>query len=423
MSGRAAHRLALAVFAAVAVLLALGLVLDWATRDVAHSEGFGGDGVGGFAVALFVSVSFLTYAVVGVLIASRRPRNPVGWLLLAIALGWSMVASAIPYGDYAFKVHPGGLPAAALIAAVSLWAWAPPVGFTGVFLLLVYPDGHLVGPRWRWVAYLCGLAIVVCIVVDVLAPGSMAATGFPHQQNPTGVEALRPVLEPLQLAVLLIPLCSVAAIASMVVRFRRAGAVERLQIKWLAASGALCGILYFAALALSGLFGNPGGGDPALVSAIQDVWFLCLALIPASIGVAMLRYRLFEIDVIIRRTLIYAALVVSLAAIYLGAAVAIGSLLRGLTGSSGTLAITVSTLAVAAAFQPLRHIIQRAVDRRFYRSGYDAQAAVSGFSDRLREQIDLDALCEELRTVVTGTVQPAHASVWLRAGPEDADRP
>ena len=190
--------------------------------------------------------------------------------------------------------------------------------------------------------------------------------------------------------------------------------MERLQIKWLAAAGGLSGVLYAGALVLSALFGPDGGPDPSWLSVLMDVWFVSLALIPVSIGVAILRYKLFEIDVIIRRTLIYAALVIVLAVMYLGGVALIGSLLRGLAGSSGTLAVTISTLAVAAAFQPLRGIIQRAVDRRFYRAGYDAQAAVNGFSERLREQIDLDALCEELRSVVGGTVQPAHASVWLR---------
>lgn len=138
-----------------------------------------------------------------------------------------------------------------------------------------------------------------------------------------------------------------------------------------------------------------------------------------SIGVAVMRYRLFEIDVIIRRTLIYAGLVAVLAVIYLGGVALMGAVLRGLVGSSGTLAVTMSTLAVAGAFHPLRRLIQRAVDRRFYRSGYDAQAAVDGFSERLREQIDLDALCEELQLVVNGTVQPVHATIWLRPGRDE----
>ncbi len=243
----------------------------------------------------------------------------------------------------------------------------------------------------------------------------MDDTGYPHHQNPFGIQALDPAFGVIRYAVLLIPLSTIAAVISLVIRFRRADPVERLQIKWLAAAGGLAGLLYAATLILAALLVPRGRPDPAWLLNLQAVWFASLALIPVSIGAAVLRYRLFEIDVIIRRTLIYAGLVATLAVIYLGGVGLIGALLRGLTGSSGTLAVTISTLAVAAAFQPLRRIIQRAVDRRFYRSGYDAQAAVDGFSERLREQIDLDALCEEVRSVVNGTVQPTHASIWLRA--------
>ncbi|HEY3764528.1 MAG TPA: hypothetical protein VGL44_05180, partial [Gaiellales bacterium] len=238
--------------------------------------------------------------------------------------------------------------------------------------------------------------------------------GFPHHQNPFGIAALKPVLDPLRIAVVLIPLSTIAAIASLVVRFRRGGPVERLQIKWLALTGGFSGVLYAVALVSSALFVPSGDTDPTWNLAIQDAWFLSLSLLPVSIGVAVLRYRLFEIDVIIRRTLTYSVLVAVLALLYLGGVALVGAVLRGLTGSSGTLAVTASTLATAAAFQPLRGGIRRLVDRRFARSSYDAQAAVSGFSERLREQIDLDALRGELLTVVAGTVQPAHASVWLR---------
>jgi hypothetical protein len=413
MSDRALRRLAWVALGAVALLLAAGVPLMWATRNVEHSEGFSGDGVAGFVGGLLILVVFLLYPLAGAVVVRSRPRNPIGWLLIATGLSWAMVVDAIGYGDWAFKVHPGEIPGGAVVASVSLWAWAPAVAITGVFLLLVYPDGHLPSRRWRWVVYVCLFAVAVS-VLDWLVPGPMSVTGFPDQDNPLGVEALRDVLGPLQAVVLLIPLSSVAAVASLVVRYRRAGRIERLQIKWLAAAGALCGALYFVALMSAALLADDQGEAPAWVTVVQDVWFACLGLIPVAIGVAVLRYRLYEIDVIIRRTLIYAALVGALALVYLGGAALIGSALRGLTGSSGTLAVTVSTLAVAAAFHPLRRVIQRAVDRRFYRAGYDAQAAVDGFSERLREQIDLDALCTELRSVVAGTVQPAHATVWLR---------
>ena len=413
MSDRALRRLAWVALAAVALLLAAGVPLMWATRSVEHSEGFSGDGAAGFVAGLLITVVFLLYPLAGAVVVRSRPRNPIGWLLIATGLSWALVVDAIGYGDWAFKVHPGQIPGGAIVASVSLWAWAPAVAITGVFLLLVYPDGRLPGRRWRWVVYICLFAVAVS-VLDWLAPGPMNVTGFPDHDNPLGVEALRGVLEPLQSVVLLIPLCSVAAVASLVVRYRRAGRTERLQIKWLAAAGGLCGALYFVSLVSAALLSDDQGDAPGWIAIVQDVWFLCLGLIPVAIGIAVLRYRLYEIDVIIRRTLIYATLVGALAIVYLGGVGLIGSALRGLTGSSGTLAVTVSTLAVAAAFQPLRRVIQRAVDRRFYRAGYDAQAAVDGFSERLREQIDLDALCTELQAVVAGTVQPAHASVWLR---------
>ncbi|MFI5049034.1 MAG: hypothetical protein ACHQEA_04115 [Gaiellales bacterium] len=420
MSDRTLRWLAWAALAAVALLLAAGVVLMWATRHVAHSEGFSGGGTAGFLAGLLIMIIFLLYPLAGAVIVRSRPRNPVGWLLIATGLSWALVVDAIGYGDWAFKVHPGQIPVGAAAASVSLWAWAPAVAITGVFLLLVYPDGHLPSRRWRWVVYVCAFAVGVSML-DWLLPGPMRVTGFPDHDNPFGIEALDGVLSPLQSVVLLIPLSSVAAVASLVVRYRRAERIERLQIKWLAAAGTLCGALYFVSLVSAALMAGDHGETPGWIAVVQDVWFVCLGLIPIAIGIAVLRYRLFEIDVIIRRTLIYATLIGALAVLYLGGAALIGSALRGLTGSSGTLAVTVSTLAVAAAFQPLRRVIQRAVDRRFYRAGYDAQAAVDGFSERLREQIDLDALCEELRSVVSGTVQPAHATVWLRG--DAGDRP
>lgn len=413
VTDRVLHRLGWLAFAISAVLLGGGVVLGWATRNVLHSDGFGGGGDAGFAAAIVVNLIFLLYPAAGIVVARRRPRNPIGWLLIVTGCAWGMVETSIAYGDWALKVHGGDIPGGAVVASVSLWAWAPAVAITGAFLLLVYPNGHLPGPRWRWLSYLCGLAVVVSIVVDVLTPGPMTLTGFPGHDNPFGVRALAPVVSALEPVVILIPLSTVGAIVSLVVRYRRADLMERLQIKWLAAAGAFCGTLYGAALLLAAVYSSRGQPTPDWVNTIQDVWFVSLGLIPVAIGIAVMRYKLFEIDVIIRRTLIYTLLVGGLALVYLGGVAAIGSLLRGLTGSSGTVAVSVSTLAVVAAFQPLRRVTQRTVDRRFYRAGYDAQATLDRFGERLREQIDLDALCEELRGTVVSTVQPAHTSVWL----------
>ena len=243
MSDRTLRWLAWAALAAVALLLAAGVILMWATRHVAHSEGFSGGGTAGFLAGLLILIIFLLYPLAGAVIVRSRPRNPIGWLLIATGLSWALVVDAIGYGDWAFKVHPGQIPGGAAAASVSLWAWAPAVAITGVFLLLVYPDGHLPGRRWRWVAYVCAFAVGIS-VLDWLVPGPMTVTGFPDHDNPFGVQALDGVLSPLQSVVLLIPLSSVAAVASLVVRYRRAERIERLQIKWLAAAGALCGALY-----------------------------------------------------------------------------------------------------------------------------------------------------------------------------------
>ena len=420
MSDRTLRWLAWAALAAVALLLAAGVILMWATRHVAHSEGFSGGGTAGFLAGLLILIIFLLYPLAGAVIVRSRPRNPIGWLLIATGLSWALVVDAIGYGDWAFKVHPGRSPAARRRPRSACGRGRPPSRLPACSCCWSTRTGTCragAGDGWRMSAR----SPSESVVLDWLVPGPMTVTGFPDHDNPFGVQALDGVLSPLQSVVLLIPLSSVAAVASLVVRYRRAERIERLQIKWLAAAGALCGALYFVSLVSAALLAGDHGETPGWIAVVQDVWFVCLGLIPIAIGIAVLRYRLFEIDVIIRRTLIYATLVAALAVLYLGGAALIGSALRGLTGSSGTLAVTVSTLAVAAAFQPLRRVIQRSVDRRFYRAGYDAQAAVDGFSERLREQIDLDALCEELRSVVTGTVQPAHATVWLRG--DAGDRP
>ena len=261
MSDRTLRWLAWAALAAVALLLAAGVVLMWATRHVAHSEGFSGGGTAGFLAGLLIMIIFLLYPLAGAVIVRSRPRNPVGWLLIATGLSWALVVDAIGYGDWAFKVHPGQIPGGAAAASVSLWAWAPAVAITGVFLLLVYPDGHLPSRRWRWVVYVCAFAVGVSML-DWLLPGPMRVTGFPDHDNPFGIEALDGVLSPLQSVVLLIPLSSVAAVASLVVRYRRAERIERLQIKWLAAAGTLCGALYFVSLVSAALLAGDHGETP-----------------------------------------------------------------------------------------------------------------------------------------------------------------
>jgi hypothetical protein len=241
----------------------------------------------------------------------------------------------------------------------------------------------------------------------------MTQAGYPATTNPYGVPALGTVVDDAKLAIILVPLLMVASAAALIVRFRRARGDARRQIKWLAAAAGLVAVTY-AVVELISVIAYPSSPHaPGWLLVSQGIALVSFGLIPAAIGIAILRHRLFDIDLIVRRTLVYAVLVACLAAIYLAGVSAIEAVVRSVSGSSGTLAVTLSTLAVVAAFQPLRARIQRTVDRRFYRAAYDARATVDAFSGELREQIDLDVLADRLLATVRETVRPRSASVWL----------
>ena len=317
-------------------------------------------------------------ATLGALIARREPRNPIGWIFCAAP---GLVAVAIAAGTYAAwadDYHPGAFGSGAA-DWLSSWTWVAGLAAYALLVPLLFPDGRPPGPRWRHVVR---ADLVAIGWIAVLAGG----TDSPPQPVVVATAALVAVLV-------------AAGLASAVVRYRRAVRTQRIQIRE---------CVFAACAAFIGFFAI------SVIAPYEALYALDYALLPLSVGLAMLRYRLYDVDVIIRRTLVYAALVAVLAGLYLGGVTLVGALLRSIAGSSGAVAVTVSTLAVAGAFQPLRRRIQRTVDRRFFRSGYDAQGAVAAFSARAREQLDLDALCGELLQIVTGTVQPAHADVWLR---------
>jgi len=406
-------RLAWAVFAATAVLWAVAIVMVWLTRDLSNAESLG-SGTADLFVAIATAMVLLAFPVAGVVIATRQPANPIGWILLAIGAGWGLLAGATGYADYGIRLHPGSLPAAGVAAVLTVSVWAPPVGLTGTFLLMLFPDGHLAGPRWRWVAYVGAAATAGCVVAGLLDPAVLKDSPYAPTQNPMGVDALGGVMPVLDYVVLVLAVTMVASAASLVVRFRRAGMVEREQVKWLAAAAGVSAWIYLVDLCVSILAGG-SGPEPVWRLALDDAFVLSLGLIPVAIGIAVLRYRLYEIDVIIRRTLVYAALVSVLALLYFTVVYGIQAAVRSVSGQSGTLAVTVATLLVAAAFQPLRGRIRRAVDHRFYRSRYDAARTLESFSGRLREQVDIETVSGEVLDVVGQTLQPAHVSLWLRS--------
>ena len=338
-------------------------------------------------------------ATVGALVASRRPRHPVGWLLLGVGLGLVVSLLVQAYVDYGLLARPGSLPGARYLAGFT-YSTVPIWLSCAGFVLLLTPTGRLPSPRWRWWARLAAAAPVVTVLGSVVQPDPLAPD---DHGNPLAIPALARVLVvPAVAGVVIVVVSLLVGALSLVVRFRRARGVERLQLRWLAYAALLA-----AGLLLVAVFAG-------FLLAKDEVLFVSLALgvalVPLATGAAILRYRLYDLDRIISRTLAYGLLTVLLGLGYAAVVLGLGRLL----GRDSGLVVAAATLAVAAVFQPARRRVQAVVDRRFNRRRYDAVHTVEGFAARLRDQIDLDALHEELLAVVDQTMQPTQASLWLR---------
>ncbi|GAC1324966.1 MAG: hypothetical protein NVSMB13_07230 [Mycobacteriales bacterium] len=343
----------------------------------------------------------VTFPAVGLLIVSRR-GNLVGWLMVLAGLTTTAQVVTSEYGFYTLRAHPGALPAGIWVLWVSNWVWVPGVVILFVLLPLVFPTGRLPSRRWRPVAGLAGLLLGLLTFLAMFAGGPLNGEAA-NPNNPLGIDSLTAARGPLiGVGFLLLLLCGLACAVGLVLRFRRLKGSERAQIEWFAYAVSLTAI----ALVLS--FVAPGQGGLRL--AAEAVSSLSLAGIAVAIGVAVLRYRLYDIDRIVSRTVAYALLTGLLVATYVG----LVTLATRLVPSSNSVAVAGSTLAVAALFQPLRRRVQSGVDRRFNRARYDAERTVEAFSRRLRGEVDLEAVRTDLLAVVSQTLQPAGVSVWLR---------
>jgi MFS family permease len=380
--------------------------LPWALASFALALLVSGWVIAGFAVnrTVFISALVLVFSGVGALIASRHPGNPMGWIFLGVGMAVGLGTLASSYAEYWVEGHGGSRALGKTAAWYGNLSWIPFIGVPCTFVLLLFPDGRLLSRRWRWVAWCAGVGMAGTFITEGLHPGPI--DDFPKIMNPYGIES--PLLDPLTgIAFLVLLMGIVGSSASLVLRFRRAQGERRQQIKWLALAGAVAGVTVPIASVGSGLWGQTATNLTSMLGV------LCL---PLAAGIAILRYRLYDVDVVINRTLVYGALTATLAAAYLGSVLLLQLLLAPLTADSG-LAIAASTLAVAALFRPARGRIQAAVDRRFYRRRYDAARTLEAFGGRLREELDLEALGADLRGVVRETVQPAHVSLWLRRAP------
>jgi hypothetical protein len=418
MSRRAASWLAWSLGVLSVALIVASVVLLVLNRPTQVVEGAG---VWGTANAPFIFlVIALDFTLVGALVASQRPANPIGWISLTAGFAVALFSTAGEYAIYALVSQPGSLPGARVAAWLREWVWVPSVGLIGTFLVLLFPDGRLPSSRWRVVGGLAVVALVFWVLSKAFLPGRLVETPGIAIANPFGIEAAREVLVLVgTISFVLMPLCFVASAGSMIARFRRSRGIERQQLKWFVSAAALLAVTFAATAVASFVIGVvlPGPSAPSLALKVaQDITIITFAGLPIAAGIAILRYRLYDIDLLINRTLVYGALTAMLAFVYFGGVTATQAIFQTLTGQQEQpqLAVVVSTLVIAALFSPLRRRIQSFIDRRFYRRKYDARQTLEAFSAKLRDETDLDALSDDLVGVVRETMQPTHVSLWLR---------
>lgn len=357
------------------------------------------------AFAMFV----LGFATVGALVASRHPSNPVGWLCAAAALIYvcAGLADSVVSSDPESVRNGGAI--ARLLIAIGESLWAVGLGLGATLLLLLFPDGRVPSSRWRPVVWAATTFLVALFLSLVLTPGPIQ--DYPVQ-NPAGIPGAAPALEVLSgIAFLGLAVTVPISISSLFFRFRNAAPAQRQQLKWLLFATALVGVFFSAAVVVD-LAGKQSSAAGEVSNFLSTA---ALSFIPVGIGVAVLRHRLYDIDVIVNRALVYTGLTAVLALTYLAIIFGLQQALSPVTEESD-LAIAASTLAVAALFGPVRRGIQNFIDRRFYRRKFDTTKTIEDFNLRLRDEVDLAHLSSRLVTVVTDTMQPAHVSVWLRSG-------
>ena len=359
-----------------------------------------------------LQVGFGAFAVVGALLVAKRPANAVGWIMASVAIMVAVFHTGDTY-TAAVMVTRGRPDAVAVVAAwIGNWYWYLLLVLVVIFVPLLFPDGHLPSRRWLPVAVLPGIGTVIVVIYSALVPilEVNEASGY-EIDNPIGIKGLDRVKDLPGFMVLngLLVLGVVGAAASVMVRFYRSRGVERQQMKW---------FVYAAALILLATIVD------RLPSFINGLWLgLVLIAMPTAIAVAVMRYRLYDIDLVINRTLVYGPLTAMLVLVYVTGVVSFQNAFRTLTGQESQIAVVASTLAIAALFNPLRRRLQTFVDRRFYRRKYDAAETLAAFAERLRDETNLDALDIELVKVVRETLQPAHASLWLRPDSETQSSP
>ena len=394
----------------------------------AHVEVGSNWGSSGWIAGLLYYLAILTFPVVGLLIALRQPANAIGWILLAVGSVTYLGEVLTGYGIFGLEVRH--LPAADWVYSFADWMWVPAIGLLATYTFLLFPGGHLASPRWRWFAWATGIVLVLTSLGILFSPGNYADAGLPNLSNRFGV----PFLEPLIVVIALLPVCIIGSAASLVVRFRRSHGVEREQIKLLALAGAFIAVAYVLVLIASLVpsFVGRTTGDPTWLKVAQDLVLASFLLIPISIGVAILRHGLYEIDLIIRKTVRYAVLVALLLTL-----VVVGLLVVGAIASGGSLrdqptGLMIVGVGIGLAFWPLRRVAASIADRLVFGSRANPYEVLSEFSDRVGEAYAADDVLPRMAQVLGMGIGADAAAVWLLAGddlrpaavwPDDTEAP
>jgi signal transduction histidine kinase len=402
------RRVALARLLGVLTLAGFAVGLLFTVLDAIQGSAGTGDPVGD----LMYVVSFASFPVIGYVIATRRPENAIGWLMLGMGAFFGLSATISSLGWYLFHA---GRDAGLVFLAIDSPSWVPVVVLPITFVILLFPDGHLPSPRWRWFAWPVGVSLAIVYLAILLDPTTFEDSELSSYANPIGIEALAPILEATQALILVIPIAVLGSLAGLVVRFRRSSGVERLQMRWLLSAAAVVAILYSVTIVVS-IGGGWGTGDePGWLLVLQGAAVVSFALIPIAIGVSVLRYRLFDLDLVINKALLVGALAVFITVVYVAIVVGVGTLV----GSQASPFLSaVAAAVVALAFQPLRRRAQRIADRLVYGKRATPYEVLSEFSEHVGHTYANDELLPRMARALAEGTGAARADVWVRSGEE-----
>ena len=360
-------------------------------------------------------VTFATFPIIGYVLAVRQPENWIGWVMLG--MGVVMGLPFASYGTYAIHGGPGGRELGLLFDAIDQPMWIPVVAIPATFLLLLFPNGHLPSPRWKWFARILGGGLVLIFLVILVGPGPIEGGPLPGHQNPLGLESLRPYLGIAFASILIIPIGALGSLVSLVQRFRRSRGIERLQLRWLVTAATIVAATYAAGVLFSigGEWTGASSTNPGWLNVLQTVSVLSFALIPIAIGVSILRYHLFDIDVVINRAVLFGALAVFITVVYVAIVAGVGAVVGG---QASPLLSAAAAAVVALAFQPARRRAQRFADRLVYGKRATPYEVLSEFSDRLGNTYANEELLPRMARALGEGTGAARADVWMRVGDE-----